>query len=240
MPAVIPYYTVIIDGERCGIVYEVLGSKTLSETIEDKPENDEKWFREYVNLYRLIHETDGRNSMLPSAKEVYRRHLNESADWYSKEEMDLLIRLLESIPDRTTPVHGDFHANNIMISGEELIMIDLGDFSIGHPVFDFLATAATQANLVSLAPAYAEIHTKMKAERIRKGWRMLLELYFPELTPEEREKLDEQIRLLSRLKVACAPAVAKGLSEEVMNASVQDVKVNLIPHIEELIGVIDW
>ena len=96
---------------------------------------------------------------------------------YSKEEMDQLLKLLESIPDRNTLVHGDYHPNNIMVNDGELIMIDLGDFSIGHPVFDFLATAATQANLVDLAPEYAEIHTKMKAERIRNGWSTLLDQY---------------------------------------------------------------
>ena len=127
-----------------------------------------------------------------------------------------------------------------MVKDGELIMIDLGDFSIGHPVFDFLATAATQANLVDLAPEYAEIHTKMKAERIRKGWSTLLDQYFPDRTVQQRNEIDTQIRLLSRLKVACAPAFAKGISDELMQQSVNDVKVNLIPRIDELIGVIDW
>jgi hypothetical protein len=137
-------------------------------------------------------------------------------------------------------IHGDYHPNNIMVCDGELIMIDLGDFSIGHPVFDFLATAATQANLVELSPEYAEIHTKMKAERIRKGWSRLLELYFPDQTPSKRSRIDAQIRLFSKLKVACAPAVAKGISAELMKASMDDVKMNLIPRVDELIGSIDW
>ena len=191
LPVVIPYGTVEIDDGRYGIVYETLGNKTLSEKIEEEPERIDEWLAEYVNLYRLIHETDGSRTSLPSVKDVYRRHLYESADWYSKEEMDLLLRLLDSIPDRTTLTHGDFHPNNIMISEGELIMIDLGDFSIGHPVFDFLATAATQANLVDLAPEYAELHTRMKAERIRKGWSTLLERSFPDRTPEELKRIDQ-------------------------------------------------
>ena len=119
-------------------------------------------------------------------------------------------------------------------------MIDLGDFCVGHPVFDFLATAATQANLVDLSPEYAEYHTKMKAERIRKGWNTLIEQYFRDQTPSDRSRIDAQIRLFSKLKVACAPAVAKGISQELMKASVDDVKENLIPRIDELIGAIDW
>lgn len=83
-------------------------------------------------------------------------------------------------------------------------------------------------------------NTKMKAERIRKGWSTLLDQYFPDRTVQQRNEIDTQIRLLSRLKVACAPAVAKGISDELMQQSVNDVKVNLIPRIDELIGVIDW
>ena len=240
LPAVIPYDTVIVGDGRYGIIYEKLGARTLSETIEEEPENFDKWMTEYVNLYRQVHETDGSKTRLPYAKDVYRRHLSESADWYSKEEMGQLLRLLESIPDRNTLVHGDYHPNNIMVAEGELIMIDLGDFSIGHPVFDFLATAATQANLVELSPEYAEIHTKMKAERIRRGWSILLDQYFPDRTSQQCKEIDAQIRLLSRLKVACAPAVAKGIPEQLMQDSVNDVKVNLIPRIDELIDAIDW
>ena len=69
---------------------------------------------------------------------------------------------------------------------------------------------------------------------------MLLDQYFPDRTPEERAEIDRQIRLFSKLKVACAPAVAKGISEQLMRDSINDVKENLIPRIDSLIGTIDW
>ncbi len=128
LPAVIPYDTVKVEGGRYGNVYETLGAKTLSETIEEDPEHFEEWITAYGN----------------------------------------------------------------------------------------------------------------QAERIRKGWKMLLEQSFPDRTPQEIRRIEEQIRLLSRLKVACAPAVAKGISEELMRSSVNDVKENLIPRIGELIGCVDW
>jgi hypothetical protein len=68
----------------------------------------------------------------------------------------------------------------------------------------------------------------------------LLDQYFSDRTPQQRGEIDAQIRLLSKLKVACAPAVAKGISNQLMEASINDVKENLIPRIDELIGTIDW
>ena len=119
-------------------------------------------------------------------------------------------------------------------------MIDMGDVSVGHPIFDFLATASTQANLVDLNPEYAQIHTGMKVEYIKKLWNTLLRLYFDDKSDEEIALLDKQIRLMSKLKVAFAPVIARGIPMELIQSSVDDAKINLIPHIDELIGKIDW
>ena len=84
IPVVIPYDTVKVDNDRYGIVYETLGAKTLSETIEAAPEDFDKWMKKYVGLYRVVHTTDGSKTGLPLTKDVYRTHLSDSADWYSK------------------------------------------------------------------------------------------------------------------------------------------------------------
>ena len=240
LPTVISYGLEMTDEGQYGIILEMLGHNTLSETIEKEPEHFEKWMERYAELYKNIHETRPEGEHLPRVKDLYRGYFEESADWYTAEEMEKLYALLESIPERDTLIHGDYHPNNIMVSNDELILIDLGDFSIGHPIFDFLATAATQANLVELDPQFAETHTRMKAENIKKAWKELVDRSFADRTEEEREKLDRQIRLWSKLKVACAPAVAKGIPDEIMQMSVDDVKYNLIPHVDELIGSVDW
>ena len=57
---------------------------------------------------------------------------------------------------------------------------------------------------------------------------------------EEDGRIESQIRLRSKLKASFCPAIAKGVPDEVMQASVNDAKQNLIPRIPELIGAIDW
>jgi aminoglycoside phosphotransferase (APT) family kinase protein len=51
-------------------------------------------------------------------------------------EIALLHRLLETIPDADTCVHFDLHTSNIMIRDGEPVIIDMGDLSRGHYLFD--------------------------------------------------------------------------------------------------------
>lgn len=55
---------------------------------------------------------------------------------FSPEQKRLLERLINSVPERDTLVHGDFHTRNIFVQGDELILIDMADTSTGHPLFE--------------------------------------------------------------------------------------------------------
>ena len=144
------------------------------------------------------------------------------------------------MPETGTLIHGDFHPNNIMVQDGELILIDMGDMTIGHPIFDFLATAATQVNLVKLSAEYAEFHTRMPAELITKTWRRLIDSYFADRSEEEKNRSEEQICIFSKLKVALAPYFGQGAAPEIIKASIDDAKANFLPKISELMGSVDW
>ena len=239
LPTAITFAVVKI-GERYGSVFELLNARSLSGTINDDPAAFDTYKDEYVRIFKMLHSTVVDVSEFPAVKDVYRGYIDDCEGWYSREEISILRNLVDSVPDRNTLIHGDFHANNIMIADNKLTLIDMGDVSAGHPVFDFLATAATQVNLVELNPEYARMHTGMPVDMIRKLWRYLIDSYFNDKTCEEKDRIEQQIRLFSKLKVALAPAVAKSLDPGVMKASVEDAKKNLIPKAYELIGAVDW
>ena len=57
-------------------------------------------------------------------------------EYLPPQDITLLMRNLESIPDSETCVHFDLHSSNIMIQNGMPIIIDIGDFSIGSYLFD--------------------------------------------------------------------------------------------------------
>ncbi len=239
IPTAISYTVVKVD-DCYGIMFELIEAVPLSIELKSDPDNYDSNTGLYIDLYKKIHSIEGDANQFPSIKDLYHRCIDECKDYYSSEELDKLRALVDSVPDRNTLIHGDYHPNNIMYQNGELILIDMGDMSIGHPIFDFLATAATQVNLVKLSPEYAEGHTKMPAEMITKTWRRLFDSYFSEYSQEERDRIEEQVNYFSKLKVALAPVFGRGASKEIIQASVDDAKANLLPRIDELIGAVDW
>ena len=239
IPTAISYSLVYAD-DRQGIAFEMLDADTLSCVLKNDPGKYDLLIKQYIDLYKEIHGTKADKNVFPSIKDIYYSAMDECREYYSEEEMQQLRSLVDSVPERDTLIHGDYHPNNVMVQDGELILIDMGDLSYGHPVFDFLATAATQVNLVKLDPAYAEFHTKMPAEMITRAWRSLIDSYFADRDETERGRIEEQICLFSKLKVALAPAFGRGAAPEIIKASIDDARANFFPHISELVGSIDW
>lgn len=233
-------FAVVKVGNSYGSVFELLNAISLSNTIAEDPASFDRFRDEYVSILKTLHDTKVDTAQFPAVKDVYQGYIDECTDWYSEDEIKALRSIVDSIPDRDTLIHGDYHANNILVADGRLTLIDMGDVSVGHPVFDFLATAATQVNLVELNPQFAEIHTGMPVEMIRKLWRYLVDSYFDDKSPDEKDRIEQQIKLLSKLKVALAPAVAKSLDPDLMRSSVEDARTNLIPRADELIGAVNW
>lgn len=239
IPTAISYSVVKCD-DRYGILFELIDADSLSAVLTNKPDEYDAYTDEYINLFRTIHAIKGAPDKFVNIKDIYHGAIESCRDYYSPEELSKLKALVDSVPDTGTLIHGDYHPNNIMVQKGELILIDMGDMSLGHPIFDFLATAATQVNLVKLSPEYAEYHTKMPAELITRTWRRLIDSYFADKTEEERNRIEEQICIFSKLKVALCPYFGRGVSPEIVKASIDDAKQNFLPLIDGLIGAVDW
>ncbi len=233
-------YSVVKAGNNYGIMFELIDADSLSTTLKTKPDEYDAYTDKYIQLFKKIHSIKGDPGSFANIKDIYYEAIDYSKDYYSDEEIKLLKALVESVPDTGTLIHGDYHPNNIMVQGGELVLIDMGDMTLGHPIFDFLATAATQVNLVKLRPEYAEFHTRMPAELITKTWRRLIDNYFADKTEDERRRIEDQICIFSKLKVALCPFFGRGVTPEILQASIDDAKQNFLPVINDLIGKVDW
>lgn len=233
-------YSVVMADDRYGILFELIDADSLSATFKGKPDEYDLYVEKYISLFKKIHSIKGTPDKFTNIKDVYHTAIDYCADYYSEEELCKLRALVDSVPETETLIHGDYHPNNIMVQNGGLILIDMGDMTLGHPIFDFLATAATQVNLVKLSPEYAEFHTRMPAELITKTWRRLIDDYFKEKTEEEKNRIEDQICIFSKLKVALCPYFGRGVTPEIVKASIDDAKANFLPLIDELIGAVNW
>jgi Ser/Thr protein kinase RdoA (MazF antagonist) len=83
-----------------------------------------------------VHETPADPAIFPDIKQNFRHYIDQMDFGLSASEIALLHRQLERIPDAGTCVHFDLHTSNIMIRDGEPVIIDMGDLSRGHYLFD--------------------------------------------------------------------------------------------------------
>lgn len=235
IPTPISFSNIVRCGEYPGIMFEMLNSDSLGKILVEQPENFDMYMRKYVNLLEMLHSTQVQETEFPSEKKLYLEYIEESRSWYTPQEYDILLHLLNSIPERNTLVHGDFQTRNIMVQDGELVLIDMGDLARGHPVFDLMAMCACQANLVGLSPQMAETLNGMPCDLIMKNWFRSIELYFKTENHERVRYISDTLILLTKLRNAITPALAKGISGGIIEASVNEAKNKLIPRIDEAI-----
>ena len=91
-----------------------------------------------------------------SRNKMLRNELDEAAELFSDETNRRLLEYLDIVPERNTAVHGDFHARNIYLNFGEPLLIDMDDFSLGHPVWDIACLYRVYPYLIEISREEAE------------------------------------------------------------------------------------
>ena len=130
-------FEIVRVGDRYGAIYELLNARTVADILRDEPDKIDWCVEEYVNLLKLIHSTEVPPGKLPVMKD-------RVTDWglFMKNHLpagtgDKLISLIEAVPENDHMIHGDYHTKNIMVTGEEVLLIDMDTIATGDPVFEF-------------------------------------------------------------------------------------------------------
>ena len=238
IPTAIPY-DVVKCGNTKGIVFEMLKSQTLSTMLNNEPEKWDEYLSEYTKLMKKVHSANIDPDLFPSIKSLYTSYFDFCRKYYNDDEWDKMQRLLKSLPEATTMVHGDFHPKNIMVLDGELMLIDMGDVSYGHPLFDFIAMSVSMPVLARENEPFGEQVIGMKGNTIVPFWRGFIKQYFDIADDAELDRVDDLLCRIGRLKRLVVPAVATGIDEAVALPMMEDAKNTIFPKLDELISY-DW
>lgn len=201
IPSAIPFDIVRV-GDELGMIYELINARTLGSIVHGEPHKLEKYALEMSALMKKLHSTQMDNGKMPDARLTLRlwADIASKSDYYSKDDIRKVYELIDSIPARNTFIHGDFHPGNIMVSDGELILIDMGDASVGHPVIDLLGTY----QLMSLTPkknaGAAMRYLGMTAEESVRMWDIFIRDYFGTDNNDKIMQLEESMKSFSLIR----------------------------------------
>ncbi len=129
-------FDIVACGNRTGVIYEMLDAQTLSALIRSNLDQVDEHAKTLASVARNIHETPSDPAVFPDLKAKLRGCIDQMDFLLSADEMAVMHRKLDTIPDDQTCIHFDLHSSNIMVRNGEPIIIDMGDFSSGSYLFD--------------------------------------------------------------------------------------------------------
>jgi len=129
-------YRIVQVGDAYGTISQrIKGKKSLSRICHDEPERTEEMARLLCRKGKELFATECNTEFFPSRKEQALLAV-ERATFVSRKNREKMRAFIETIPENTHCVHGDFHTGNIIQAGADYYWIDLDRFAYGAPMFD--------------------------------------------------------------------------------------------------------
>ena len=175
-------YDVVHVGNRYGLVYELLQAETLSDCIKREPQHLDEFARKFAQLFRQLHtiEVTESNSLIPDAIGNERKAVSKLTRYFSDSDVELLLQIIDAIPQGNRLLHLDLQTKNIMKQGDDLMLIDLGEIGYGHPLLDL---GHAYSPMVALIGDYEKI-VGMPKQLSVEVWNKAVRYYFEGETEE--------------------------------------------------------
>ena len=237
VPTAISYDIVRADGDYA-IVFELVNPVALSFSLAAHPERERDYARAYADLLKVMNSTELDPAEYDSLKQSYLDYCESDITKaaLTDEERAALRAVIESIPDRRTMVHGDYHPGNVMLQGDEPLLIDMAEISYGHPIFDLLSAYLMLGipNDDITMPSLG-----LTAEQCRRFWQTFLEEYFGTDDPAAIERLGNLIAGYALVKMALVGNIGASREPEYYRAVMRTAMERLSPIADRLIGALE-
>ena len=136
IPTAISYDIVCSDGVY-GSVFEMVKARNCNDVIVEEPERTDEIIRAYTAFLKTVHGVEMLPGEVPDARDIYAGYVRDIASALPEGMRDRLLNMLSAMPEDLHAVHGDIQMKNVMLSGDEMLLIDMETLSTGDPVFDF-------------------------------------------------------------------------------------------------------
>ena len=124
---------------RNGLMYEHVEGISMSEMMPRKPWGIFRYARRMAELHVEMHASTIRAD-IPNQRQHIRRKISQ-AEVLPAALQSKILTAFETMSEGNRLCHGDFHPGNIMVTGQDEIIIDWIDTTLGNPLADLARTS---------------------------------------------------------------------------------------------------
>ena len=238
IPTAISFDMVDCGEGRRGVVYETIKSKSLGETMQSNPERIEELTEKYIEQLNILHAVKTDNPVFGSAKDSYRKQVEDTSRFLTEEEGKMLEQVLEVLPEGDRLVHCDAHPKNIMIQNNEMLWIDMEGMALGHPIYDIISIAVvlngmrTDEMTINICGMDIQTVQKLKDCFIRK--------YFKTEDPEMIQRYGSMLDALRLIRAVFAIGFNSKSTEQFRPALIAMARQAFFPNLQNIIGAVKY
>ena len=237
LPCAIAYDTVQ-SGNRYGIVFELLNAVIVGRAVNQDPALIPEMGKSMGALLRQLHTTEMPAGVLPKMNDKMTAWIDYLEEKYlDHADAELMRSVLAAFPEKNTLVHADFHEGNVMLQGNELILIDLDDICTGNPLFDLVAHYAGHVLAAKAAPEGMRYSMGMEAETGLAMYRHTIQAYLGTDDAQQLADYEQSMQLLMLFFTLIYLAKGKD-SKNLTPERAQGVLTQILPQFRQMAPMI--
>ena len=193
-------YDIVRVGDNYGSVFELLNADSFNDHLINEPEKFDELLHKYVDFLKVVHSAEMDAGTIPMARDIFIGYLDVIDSYLTSEQSVRLKELLSALPDDLHMVHGDFQMKNVMLVGDEPMLIDMETISTGQPIFDLQALYVTYISFSEDCPDNLSSFLGISDDLGEPIWNSILEKYFDTADKAELSAINDKIRLMSAIR----------------------------------------
>ena len=178
-------YDIVKVGDYYGAVYELVNARTVWECIKEDYSLLPLYAQRTAELLRKLHGTEMPEGLFPRRRDAFLKRIDALSELITADEQSLLRDMLDALPERNTYIHGDYHHKNIMLYKGELLLIDMANSSVGHPMYDLMNVYMAGMMNAQREPGFNK-RTGLTPDMVKEEWKSFSRAY---LDTDDEERL---------------------------------------------------
>ena len=227
-------FDIVKVGEKLGVRFEMLDCMSLKNCFVEDEANYDDYVNRYVKLLKKINNTLCDDNAVPYMKDAYLNKVDCLKDDLDIANYKKIRTLIEDIPDSINFIHGDCHFKNIMVQGDDYLIIDMDTLSRGYYIFELASLRASYIGYEEDEPGNCERFLGVTSEFSSKLYYDVLYNYLSEMSEERINKAKSKIELLSFLHMVWWTKLNEKDNEVRLNGCMNRL-LNVLPKVDTLI-----